>query len=1087
MSIIQFAIRYPVTTTVGVILVVLFGVVSLTKLPVQLTPDVSKPEISVETRWQGASPHEVEREIVDEQEEQLNRVEGLEKMVGESSYNSAKIVLRFPTGTDTDTALLRVSNRLNQVKNYPDEVDEPVISSADTRGSAMGWFIFKPLEGNPTNIETMRDFAEDVIKAQFERIPGVAASNVYGGRERELQVLVDPGKLATRSLTVRELAQALDLENRDFSAGDFDEGKRSYAVRTVGEYKSPDDVGNVIIARRNGAPVYVHDVATVKVAYKDPSHVVRQMGQNSIAVNAIRETGANILDTMANLKEAVDDLNNDLLQRRGFELIQVYDETDYVYSSLTLVQQNLVIGSLLAIIILFLFLRTGSTTLVIGLAIPISIMGTFIALWVLDRNINVISLAGMTFAAGMLVDNSIVVLENIYRHREAGKPLFQAAYDGTTEVWGAVLASTLTTIAVFVPIVFIEEQSGQLFRDIAIAISAGVGLSLIVSITVIPCLSARILKTKNQEASSEIPRSRIKILALELADGGHRMAERMGLSSDRIGDFIYWMSGSVRIRIGIVLGLTLLAMSMTWLFLPKAEYLPEGNRNLIIGIVLPPPGYNIDEFIKMGETIEAVLAPHWDAKPGSPEEAALGGPSIRNFFYVARGRSVFMGGRTNDDAQIKNLIPVFRRAMADIPGVIAIVTQRGLFQRGLGEGRNIDIEITGPELDTLVALGGQIFGKVREVLPEAQVRPKPSLDLGSPEVRVRLNRDRAADVQITNQELGFTIDALVDGAKASDYQFEGDEIDLTIRGMDRFANRTQSLANLPIYTRGGKLTTVGDIADVELVAGPEQINHLERERAITVQVIPSGQMPLETAMELIQTQVLLPIKESGSLGRLYNTRLSGTADDLSKTYDALKYNFLLALLITYLLMAALFESFLYPFVIIFSVPLAAAGGILGLGLVNLFVTYQPLDVLTMLGFIILIGVVVNNAILVVHQALNFMDPNRRNISTSEEAQVVGGMSVRQAISESVRSRIRPIMMSMLTTTFGLLPLVLSSGAGSELYRGIGSVVLGGLVMSTVFTLLVVPALFSLVMEWKLKRQGSTAPTELVPEGVQETS
>ncbi|MDT7042697.1 efflux RND transporter permease subunit [Candidatus Nitronereus thalassa] len=1086
MSIIQSAIRYPVTTAVGVILVVLFGMVSLTKLPIQLTPDVSKPEITVETRWQGASPHEVEREIVDEQEEQLKGVEGLEKMTGESSYDSANIVLRFPTGTNTDTALLRVSNRLNQVKEYPEEVDEPVISSADTRGNAMAWFIFRPLEGNPTNIETMRDFAEDVIKARFERIPGVAASNVYGGRERELQVLVDPGKLATRSLTVRELAQALDQENRDFSAGDFEEGKRSYVVRTVGEYRSPEDVGNVIIARRSGAPVYVRDVATVRIGYKDPSHVVRQMGKSSIAVNAIRETGANILDTMTQLKHAVNGLNQDLLNERGFELFQVYDETDYVYSSLTLVQQNLVIGSILAITILFLFLRTGSTTLVIGLAIPISIMGTFIALWALDRNVNVISLAGMTFAAGMLVDNSIVVLENIYRHREAGKPLFQAAYDGTTEVWGAVLASTLTTIAVFVPIVFIEEQAGQLFRDIAIAISAGVGLSLIVSITVIPCLSARILKIRKAEKSSEIPKSRVAILAHELVDGAHRMAERMGLSADRIGDFVYWMSGSVRIRIGIVLGLTLLAIGMTWLLLPKAEYLPEGNRNLIIGIVLPPPGYNIDEFIRMGESIEAVLAPYWDAQPGSPEETALDGPSIKNFFYVARGRSVFMGGRTNDDSQIRNLIPVFRRAVADVPGVIAIVTQSSLFQRGLGEGRNIDIEITGPELDTLVALGGQIFGQVRQVLPEAQVRPKPSLDLGSPEVRVRLKRDRAADVQITNQELGFTIDALVDGAKASDYQYEGDEIDLTIRGVDRFANRTQDLANLPIYTRGSRLTTVGDIADVQLLAGPEQINHLERERAITVQVIPSEQMPLETAMDLIQDQVLLPIKESGRLGRLYNVRLSGTADDLTNTYDAMKYNFLLALFITYLLMAALFESFLYPFVIIFSVPLAAAGGILGLGLVNLFVAYQPLDVLTMLGFIILIGVVVNNAILVVHQALNFMDPHRRILSASGEVEANEGMPIREAITESVRSRVRPIMMSMLTTTFGLLPLVLSSGAGSELYRGIGSVVLGGLIMSTVFTLLVVPALFSLIMEWKLKRKNMVARNEIVPEGVQET-
>ena len=268
MNVIQFAIRYPVTTTVVVILVSLFGLVSLMKLPIQLTPDVSKPKITIETRWPGASPKEVEREIVDKQEEQLKGVEGLEKMFGESSYHSGQIILLFPAGTNTDTALLRVSNRLNQVKEYPDETDEPVISSADTRGSAMGWFIFEALEGNPIAIDTLRDFAEDVIKARFERIQGVAASNVYGGRERELQVLVDPLKLAIRSLTIRELAQALDQENRDYSAGDFDEGKRSYIVRTTGEYQSPEDVGNVIIARRNGAPVYVRDIATVSIAYK---------------------------------------------------------------------------------------------------------------------------------------------------------------------------------------------------------------------------------------------------------------------------------------------------------------------------------------------------------------------------------------------------------------------------------------------------------------------------------------------------------------------------------------------------------------------------------------------------------------------------------------------------------------------------------------------------------------------------------------------------------------------------------------------------------------------------------------------------
>lgn len=1069
MNLVHSAIRYPVSTTVGVLLVVLFGIVALVKLPVQLAPDVEKHEVTVDTRWPGGSPHEVEREIIDEQEEQLKGVEGLEKMFSESSYGQGKVILRFPTGTNTDTALLQVSNRLNQVKEYPLEADEPVISSADTRGVAMAWFILETMEGNPVKIETMRDFAEDIIKARFERVKGVAASNVYGGQERELRVTVDPAKLAARALTIMDLAKALDQENRDYSAGDFDEGKRAYVVRTVGEYRNPQDVENVIIARRDGASVYVRDVATAHIDYKDPTHVVRQKGRSAIAVNAIRQTGANVLDAMDGLRAAATELNEGILNPRGFRLFQVYDETDYINRSLSLVQQNLVVGSLLAITVLYLFLRTGSSTLVVGLAIPISMMGTFIMMWVLGRNFNVISLAGMTFAAGMLVDNSIVVLENIYRHRELGKSLFKAAYDGTVEVWGAVLASTLTTIAVFVPIVFMEEQSGQLFRDIAIAISAGVGLSLVVSMTVIPSLSARVLTTAKKFKGGA-----------SLSGGTSALTDRRLSWLERIkeglGSLVYGLSGSVVWRSVTILGFTSLAIVGSWALLPKAEYLPQGNRNLVMGILLPPPGYNTSEFVKMGQPIEAMLRPYWDAKPGSPEEAGLDAPSIANLFYVARGRSVFMGGRANDPGRVKELIPLFRRATADLPGVISIITQRGLFERGLGEGRNIDIEITGPELDTLVDLGVQVFGQVKGVLPDAQVRPIPSLDLGSPEVRVSIKRDRAADVLMTNQELGFTIDALVDGAKASDYQFEGDEIDLTIRGVDRYANQTQLLNSIPIYTRGGQLTTVGNIADVSLVAGPEQINHIERERSIVIQVIPPVEMALEEAMDLIRAQILTPLKDGGTLGRLYHIRLSGTADDLTKTYQALKWNFLLAFTITYLLMAALFESFLYPLVIIFTVPFAAAGGFLGLSLVNNFVAYQPLDVLTMLGFVILIGVVVNNAILVVHQALNFMRGMERPDSLEGESEQ--GLPLREAIRESVKIRVRPIMMTTLTTLFGLLPLVVSSGAGSELYRGIGSVVLGGLLVSTVFTLIVIPALFTLVVDaqrkWVARRKPQLA-------------
>jgi HAE1 family hydrophobic/amphiphilic exporter-1 len=1066
MNLIQSAIRYPVTTTVGVLFIVLFGVVSLLRLPIQLTPDVTKEEITVDTRWSGASSHEIEREIIDEQEEQLKGVQGLEKMFSQSSFGSGKITLEFPAGTDTDASLLLVSNRLNQVKEYPDETDEPVLSSADSAGSAIGWFIFEALDNNPVAIDTMYDFAEDVIKARFERVSGVAASNVYGGREREMQVLVDPAKLAARSLTWLDLARALDQENRDFSAGDFDEGKRKYVVRTVGEYKTPGDIESVILTRRNGLPVYVRDVASVKLAYKDPTNIVRQSGRPCIAVNVVRQPGANVLEIMEGLREAVRELNQARLNPRGFQLYQVYDETDYIYSSLSLVQQNLVVGSLLAIMVLYLFLRTGSTTLVIGLAIPISIMGTFIALWLLDRNLNVISLAGMTFAAGMLVDNSIVVLENIYRHRETGKTLIQAAYDGTVEVWGAVLASTLTTIAVFIPIVFIEQQSGQLFRDIAIAISAGVGLSLLVSITVISSLSSRILKTRKGRGDDSTTEGFMNADLNEPMMSPARTSGSRPLA-DRISSLVSNICMNPTRRLITIVGLIALSFGLSWILIPQAEYLPTGNRNLVIGILLPPPGYNMDTFTKMGGTIESVLRPYWSAKPGTPEEAELDGPSIRNFFYVARGRMVFMGARTNEDGRAKELIPLMRRATADLPGVISIITQRSLFQRGLGEGRNIDMEITGPDLNVLVGLGGKIFQQVKGLIPNAQVRPKPSLDLGTPELHVKLRRDRAADLQLTNQELGFTINALVDGAKASDYKYEGDEIDLTVRGEDRYATRTQDIEKIPIHTPGGRLTTVGAIANVKLVPGPEQINHIERERAIVISVIPPSEMPIETAMALLQSQVIGPLKQEGSLGQLYNIKLSGTADDLTKTYDALKWNILLALLITYLLIAALFESFLYPLVIITSVPLAAAGGLLGLALVNQFVAYQPMDVLTMLGFIILLGVVVNNAILVVHQALNFLDPKRRE--GNEAASSTSTWSTDdpiEAIAESVRTRFRPIMMSMLTTTFGLFPLVVSSGAGSELYRGIGSIVLGGLVTSTIFTLILVPALFSFFMDVK---------------------
>ncbi|HXV61064.1 MAG TPA: efflux RND transporter permease subunit [Vicinamibacteria bacterium] len=1037
MKVIDSAIKFPTSTAVGVLLLVLFGTLALFQIPVQLTPEVQDPNITVTTIWPGASPQEIEREIVDEQEEQLKSLEGLLEMESTSSDSQGTITLTFPVGTDIDAALLRVSNRLQQVPSYPSDAEKPIITSVGFAENAVAWFMLVPTEENgyDGDISTLYDFMDETVKPALERVPGIGLANIFGGRERELQVIVDPAKLAARRIGWTELGSALERENRNYSGGDFDEGKRRYVVRTIGEYASPSEVENIVVAVRDGVPVYVRDVARAEIGFRKPAAKVFTRGQQVIAINAIRETGSNVLEVMEGLRDAVDRLNNDLLGARGLRLVQVYDETEYVESAITLVQQSLVVGGILAIVVLLLYLRSGSSTLVIAVAIPISVIGTFLMMYAFGRTVNVISLAGMAFAVGMVVDNSIVVLENIYRHRQMGKPLFSAAYDGAREVWGAVLASTLTTIAVFVPVIFIQEEVGQLFGDIALAISCAVALSLVVSITVIPSLSARILRTatSNRRAPGRFG----------------RLLSKAGRFADLVSGMVAWINASIPRRLAIVSGFLIVAVGGSLLLMPKTEYLPVGNNNFLFGIMLPPPGYNLDEVSALRSLYEQDLKALWESEPGSPEARQQPGGGIGGFFFVTLHNQAFIGVRARDPLRTRELIPLMMSLNQKLPGAIVVVNQRSIFERGFDEGRNIDIDVTGPDLQKLMALGGSIFMKTMQVLPGAQGRPIPGLDLDNPEIRVVTHRRRAAELGLSNRELGFAVSALVDGAKASDYQLDGREIDLKVVGEGHGERRTHRLAELPIATPAGELVTLGSVAEVEEVNGPVQINHRERERAVTLRITPAETMPLEQAMEILDAEVFEPLRRDGELGGLYRVRLSGTADKLSQAATTLKWDFLLAIVITYLLMSALFESFLYPLVIMVSVPLAAFGGILGLAAVNLF-TLQALDVLTMLGFIILVGTVVNNAILIVHQSLNHM---------REES-----MSPEDAIREAVRNRIRPIFMSVSTSVFGMLPLVLFPGAGSELYRGLGSVVVGGLVVSTLFTLILVPALFSLALD-----------------------
>ena len=1037
MNLVQSCIRYPVATAVGVIFLVLFGVVALLNMPVQLTPEITRPEITVTTAWPGASPLEVERDIINEQEEELKSLEGLVRMRSESQDGQGIITLRFQVGTDKDAARLKVSNRLDQVEDYPANVEKPIITGQAGVSGAIAWFHLDPTSENgfEGDISTLYDFLDDYVLPELERVAGVSKANIYGGRKAEVHVIADPTRLALRQVTLVELADAIERENRNFSGGDFDEGKRRYIVRTVGEYQSPEELENIVIARRNDVPVYLRDVARVELAHEKPRGAIFSLNNETLAMNIQRQVGANELDVMARVKERVELMNRELLHPMGLHLEHAWDQTAYINSSIELVRNNLFIGGALAILVLLIFLRNAGSTCIAALAIPISIIGTFLMMGIFNRTINVISLAGLAFATGMVVDNSIVVLENIYRHRQSGKSLFGAAGDGVTEVWGAVLASTLTTIAVFAPVLLIEEEIGQLFADIAVAISCAVGLSLVIAVTVIPAMSARLLRVADRGRG------------FRNLWGGVSLAAGL---RDRIASRSHWINESVPRRLLIVGMVVVLATGISILIKPKTEYLPAGDTDFLFGLMLPPPGYTVTERASIHGEFAGAMEFLKSHPAGTPEAQALPGGGLDTFFFGFEGEMIFMGVTPNESLRTNELLPIFHQAMGAVPGAIPILQKWSIFEDEGGEGRSIDVEIKGPDLERLIALGGELFAAATRVLPGAQAFPIPGLDLGNPEIQVAVDRRRAAELGISNRDLAFSVDALVDGVKVSDYQHEGREIDIRLKAEEGVVYNTHTLEQLPVATPGGRLVTLGSIADLALTYGPVQINHRERERTITIRVVPEDEMPTEAAMEIIQSQVVESLRQRQQLGGLYRVELTGSADKLVSAGNALKWNLVLALIITFLLMSALFESFLYPFVIMFSVPLAALGGFLGLATVNAAIAYQPLDVLTMLGFIILLGTVVNNPILIVHQSLNFIRKE--------------GMEAHAALREAVHSRIRPIFMSAGTSTFAMLPLILAPGAGSELYRGIGGVVVGGLLVSTVFTLFIVPALLSLVFD-----------------------
>ena len=1092
MNLIGYSIDRPIAVIAAVLMIVMFGALALRTIPIQLTPDVARPIITVTTSWRGGSPAEVEREIVNRQEEAFKGLEGLASIESASQDGRARVILEFSVAMDMDKALLLVANRLDRVSGYPAEAGEPELRTSGSEDGSIAWLVVRSApDRRDRPIHTYGEFVEDVVRDRLERVPGVGRVDVYGASQRELRVEVDPLRLARYRLTLGEVLARLRGADASISAGEVEEGKRRYVVRTDGAVESVEDVRQVLLrslrdpATGRVSRLTVGDVADVRFVYQEPRARIRHLGAESLAVSVKREIGANVIETMEALRAAVTELRAGPIERAGLTLRQVYDETVYIDSALDLVQQNVYVGGLLAALVLLVFLRSGRATITVVLAIPVSIVGSFVAMAALGRSINVISLAGLAFAVGMVVDAAIVVLENVYRLREEGVPAREAARRGAAQVWGAVLVSALTTVMVFIPILALELEVGQLFRDIAVAISVAVLLSLLVAVTVIPALGSRLLTRVSRPPPAADPGASTAGNGVPASRSGRGGALSLpGFDAAARGlarGFVGYAAFVARSRLAAAVIVVLVcgaAGAATWRFLPKLEYLPEGNRNLVFGIILPPPGYNLETTTDIARGVEAAIRPHWAAvhQAGADEAAGPappagvrpgerpGGrrpgrppPRIENFFFVATPSRTFVGATSEEPERAGELIPVISGPVFREPGTFGFVTQPSLFGRTIGGGKRVDLDVKGPDLEPVLEAARLAMGRILEALPRSggtQVRPRPGLELGAPEVRIVPDRARLADSGVSVRELGETVDVFNDGLRITEITADGKRLDFVLAGPS--SDRTQQIESLPVVASSGAILPVRSLADVRITSGPTEILHRERVRTVTLEIRPPPSMTLEEAMDTVRSQVIAPLVRAG-LPPGVRMGLSGTADKLTATRAAMKWQLLMALVIVYLVMAILFESFVYPALIVLSVPLATAGAVGGLAALNL---HQPqaLDMLTMLGFVILIGIVVNNAILLVHQALHHL--------RSE------GMGPSDAIVAATRNRIRPIFMSTLTSVFGMLPLVLFPGAGSELYRGLGSVVVGGLTLSAILTLAIIPPLLSIAFSVVERKHGA---------------
>ena len=1017
MKISELSIQRPVLATVMSLAILLFGVLSFTFLPVREYLDIDSPEVSVTTFYRGANPQVVETEITDVLEEQLSTIEGVKVMTSSSQEQVSNITIEFNLKRDVDKAASDVRDRVARVRGQlPPSADEPVVAKQDVNAQPIIWLA---LFGQNYNTLELSDVAYNVFTERLQRLNGVGAVQIGGNRKYAMRVWLDPQRLAAYGLTVADVEGALQGQNAEIPSGRIEGSGREFAVHTRGDLSKPEEFESIIVSTQQDRPVHLSDVATIELGAEDDRNIARYNRAPAVGLGIVKQQKASTVDVAHEVRKALPALRQ--LLPPGMQLDVAYDSSTFIEDSIHEVVVSLVVAVLLVFVVIFVFLGSLRATLIPAVAIPVSIVGTFTVIYFLGYSINILTLLALVLAIGLVVDDAIVMLENVYRHLEMGKSRMRAAFDGASEIGFAILATTIVLVAVFVPVAFLTGRVGRLFSEFGIAVAVSVLISGFVALTLTPMLCSRILRRQDGGYGEEE--------GAHGADGGTAAPARRGRWFDRqferVSEAYEWSVRLALARRGLVLGITLLlvaSIGVLFAILPK-ELVPTEDRGWIFTFIRAPEGATLgytDRYTRMVEDVYQSLP----AKDRMFTAIGLFGPVTDGFMFVG-----LKPQNQRPSSQVLSQM-IFPRLMG-IPGVLAFAfPPPGL---GGGFGGAVQYVLEADSYD-------QLSRAVGPMMMEAQklgylVNMDTDLKLNKPQLEITIDRDRAAELGVSVSDIGSTLEVLLGGARMTRFKRGNHQYEVMLQ-VPRIDRSTPSMID-GIYVRGSKgLVQLASVTRVNEQVAPRELNHFNRVRSATISASLAPGVTIGKALDDLDAIAHRVLPQG------MRTDLAGESREFKESSSGLNFLFIIALVFIFLVLAAQFESFIHPLTILFSVPLAVFGA-----LFTLFVFRLTINIYSQVGLIMLIGLVTKNAILIVEYA------NQRRAH---------GESIAEAVVGAARIRLRPILMTALATVFGILPIALGLGAGAESRKPLGLAVVGGMLFSTFLTLIVVPVVYTLL-------------------------